>query len=88
MVNGKFEVGQQVRVVGNNVNPFLSMLRGKETFDHAIAIGETATILEISEDTDEIKLDVSDAKITDEGANSVAQWVDPHHIEAVQFEVG
>lgn len=79
----KFEVGQQVKVVANEVNALISFLGGEERNSHAIVIGETVTILDISEDTDEIKVDVSGAKLEHPEANPYFQWVDPHHIEAI-----
>lgn len=78
-----FNVGQQVEVVGNTVNHFMSLMAGETRNSHAIAIGEVVTVLEISEATDEIKVDVANAEIEHPKANREFQWVDPEHIKAV-----
>lgn len=78
-----FTVGQQVKVVANHVDAFISAMAGEERNSHAIAIGEVVTVLAISNDTDEIKVDVTGATLEHPDANPFFQWVDEHHIEAV-----
>lgn len=77
----EFTVGQQVKVIGNGKNEFLSALMGQEVASHAVPNGEIVTVVEVKGGG--IIIDSSNIELIGEGANSEVQFLRNEFIEAV-----
>lgn len=76
-----FTTGQQVKVVGNDKDVFLSRMVGEEIMTHAVPNGEIVTV--ISAEDGGVYVDTTEVKLLNEHANKDRQWLREEYVVAV-----